>query len=232
MYMNIFVWLLSDDEVNQYLTPGLGAACGLNVLTRFPEEGLPDGDCRALVVDLDSLAPGPSALQRLVKELSGRLYSYPVAAFGYSLEDHQIMDLRAAGIHVFQHGLCPALFDAIAERTPHTDQRGFPMSTHRFVWLLSHDEVNQYLAQDLGAACGLNVPRAAGIHVFPHCLRPAVFAAIADQSSEGPSAGGTPAPPIQPSREPETCGMCPWGERPGHTSVRLDRHPSPDGRKP
>jgi len=148
MYMNGFVWLWSDDEVNQYLAPGIGAAFELNVLARFPEEGLPDGG-RGLVVDLDSLAPGPSALQRLVKELSGRLYSYPVAAFGYSLEDHQIMDLRDAGIHV-----------------------------------------------------------------FPHCLCPAVFAAIADQSSEGPSAGGTPAPPIQPYREPETCGMCPWGRDP------------------
>ena len=34
--------------------------------------------------------------------------------FGYSLEDDQIMDLRAAGIQVFQHGLGPAVFAAIA----------------------------------------------------------------------------------------------------------------------
>ena len=114
MNTNIFVWLLSDDEVNQYLAPGLGAACGLNVQTRYLTEDLPDGDCRALVVDLDSVAPVRPALQGLVKELIGRSHPYPVAAFGYSLEDDQIMDLRAAGIQVFQHGLGPAVFAAIA----------------------------------------------------------------------------------------------------------------------
>ena len=117
MYMNIFVWLLSDDEVNQYLTPGLGAACGLNVLTRFPEEGLPDGDCRALVLDLNSVAPERLALQRLVKELGGRQHPYLVAVFGYNLEDDQIMDLRAAGIGVFQHCLCPTVFAWIARQS-------------------------------------------------------------------------------------------------------------------
>ena len=118
MYMNGFVWLLSHNEVNQYLAPGLGATHGLVVQLRWLEEGLPDGDCRALVVDLDSVAPGRRALERLVKELSGRPHPYPVAAFGYSLEDDQIMDLRAAGIHVFQHCLCPAVFAAIAGQTP------------------------------------------------------------------------------------------------------------------
>jgi hypothetical protein len=118
MSTNRFVWLLSHDEVNQYLAPGLGAAHGLVVQLRWLEEGLPDGDCRALVVDLDSVAPGRRALERLVKELSGRPHPYPVAAFGYSLEDDQIMDLRAAGIQVFQHGLGPAVFAAIAEQTP------------------------------------------------------------------------------------------------------------------
>ena len=110
MTTSSFVWLLSHDEVNQYLAPGLGAAYGLIVQPRWLRDGLPDGDCRALVVDLDSVAPGRRALQRLVKELSGRLHPYPVAAFGYSLEDDQIMDLRAAGIGVFQHCLCPAVF--------------------------------------------------------------------------------------------------------------------------
>ena len=62
-----FVWLLSHDEVNQYLAPSLGAAHGLNVQPRLLKEGLPDGDCRALVVDLDSVAPGRPALRRLVK---------------------------------------------------------------------------------------------------------------------------------------------------------------------
>ena len=109
-----FVWLLSHDEVNQNLAPGLGAAHGLDVQARLLKEGLPDGDCRALVVDLDSVAPSRSALQRLVKELSGRPHPYPVAAFGYSLEDDQIMDLQATGIGVFQHGLCPAVFAWIA----------------------------------------------------------------------------------------------------------------------
>jgi hypothetical protein len=117
MYMNGFVWLLSDDEVIQYLAPGMGAACGLNVLARFLKEGLPDGYCRGLVVDLDSLALGRRALQRLVKELSGRPYPYPIAAFGHGLEDEQLMELRAAGIQVFQHGLCLPVFEAIAEQS-------------------------------------------------------------------------------------------------------------------
>ena len=119
MNTNGFVWLLSQDEVNQDLAPGLGAAYGLNVLPRMLKEGLPDGDCRALVVDLDSVAPGRPALQRLVKELSGRPHAYPVVAFGYSLEDAQLMDLRAAGIQVFQHGLGPEVFAAIAEQASH-----------------------------------------------------------------------------------------------------------------
>jgi hypothetical protein len=113
-----FVWLQSHDEVNQYLASGLGAAHGLIVQPRWLRDGLPDGDCRALVVDLDSVAPSRPALQRLVEQLSERSHSYPVAAFGYSLEDDQILDLRAAGIQVFQRGLCPAVFAAIAAWTP------------------------------------------------------------------------------------------------------------------
>ena len=116
MNTNGFVWLLSHDEVNQDLAPGLGAAYGLIVQPRWLRDGLPDGDCRALVVDLDSVAPERRALARLVKELNGRPHPYPVAAFGYSLEDDQIMDLRAAGILVFQHCLGPAVFAAIAEQ--------------------------------------------------------------------------------------------------------------------
>jgi hypothetical protein len=114
MSMNDCVWLLSHDEVNQDLAYGLGAAHGLNVQARPLKEGLPDGDCRALVLDLNSVAPERLALQRLVKELGGRQHPYPVAAFGYSLEDDQLMDLRAAGIQVFQHGLGPEVFAAIA----------------------------------------------------------------------------------------------------------------------
>jgi hypothetical protein len=117
MNRNGFVWLLSHDEVNHDLAPGLGAAHGLDVQVRFLKEGLPDGDCRALVVDLDSVAPVRPALQGLVKELIGRSHPYPVAAFGYSLEDDQIMDLRAAGIQVFPHCLCPAVFAAIADQS-------------------------------------------------------------------------------------------------------------------
>ena len=123
MNTNRFVWLLSHDEVNQYLAPGLGAAYGLNVQARFLKERLPDGDCRALVVDLDSVAPGRLALQRLVKELSGRPHSYPIAAFGYRLEDDQLMDLRAAGILVFQHGLGPAVFAAVAKQLSATPSK-------------------------------------------------------------------------------------------------------------
>ena len=119
MTTSSFVWLLSHDEVNQYLAPGLGAAYGLIVQPRGLKEGLPDGDCRGLVVDLDSVAPERRALHRLVKELNGRPHPYPVVAFGYSLEDDQLMDLRAAGIQVFQHGLCPAVFAAIAEQASH-----------------------------------------------------------------------------------------------------------------
>jgi hypothetical protein len=112
-----FVWLLSHDEVNQYLAPGLADPYELIVQPRWLRDGLP-GAGRALVVDLDSVAPGRRALARLVKELIGRPHAYPVVAFGYSLEDDQITDLRAAGIQAFQHCLCPAVFAAIAERTP------------------------------------------------------------------------------------------------------------------
>jgi hypothetical protein len=114
-----FVWLLSHDEVNQYLAPGLAAPHGLHVQPRLLKEGLPDGDCQALVVDLDGVAPERLALQRLVKQLSGWLHPYPVAAFGYSLEDDQISDLRAEGILGFQHCLGPAVFAAIAEQLSH-----------------------------------------------------------------------------------------------------------------
>jgi hypothetical protein len=127
MNMNDLVWLLSHDEVNQDLARDLGAARGLDVRARFLKEGLPDGDCRALVVDLDSVAPERPALQGLVKELGGRAHPYPVAAFGYSLEDDQLMDLRAAGIQVFQHGLCPKVFAAIAGQTPHASSDGFAL---------------------------------------------------------------------------------------------------------
>jgi hypothetical protein len=113
---NDFIWLLSHDEVNQHWAASLGAAHRLDVQARFLKEGLPDGECRALVVDLDSVASGRLALQRLVKELSGRPHPYPAAAFGYNLEDNQIMDLRAAGIGVF-HCLCPAVFAWIADQS-------------------------------------------------------------------------------------------------------------------
>ena len=114
MNANGFVWLLSHDEVNHHLAPDLGAAHGLVVQPRWLKEGLPDGDCRALVVDLDSVAPERGALALLVKQLSARPHPYPVAAFGYNLEDDQIINLRAAGIQVFPHCLCPAVFAAIA----------------------------------------------------------------------------------------------------------------------
>jgi hypothetical protein len=110
-----FIWLLSDDEVNKWLAPGLGAAFDLNVQVWPFGESLLDGYCRALVVDLDSVAPDRMAIQRLVDLLSWRLHPYPVAAFGFNLEDAQISDLRAAGILVFQHSLSPAVFAAIAE---------------------------------------------------------------------------------------------------------------------
>jgi hypothetical protein len=111
--MNRFVWLLSHDEVNQEIALRLGEAHGLTVQVRPLKEGLPDRDGRALVVDLDSVAPDRRALQRLLKELSGRPHDYPVAAFGYNLEEDQLSDLRAAGVHVFEHGLGSELFAAI-----------------------------------------------------------------------------------------------------------------------
>jgi hypothetical protein len=122
---NSFVWLLSHDEVNQDIALGLGATHGLDVHARFLKEGLPDGDCRALVVDLDSVAPERQALRGLVKELSGRPHPYPVAAFGYGPEDDQLGDLRAAGIQVSQHGLGPEVFAAIAGQTPPASSDGF-----------------------------------------------------------------------------------------------------------
>jgi hypothetical protein len=161
--MNNFVWLLSHHEVNQYLAFSLGAAFELGVQVPLLVEALPDSDCRALVVDLDSVAPARLALRQLVKELSERTHPYPVAAFGHSLEDDQIIDLRAAGILVFQHCLGPAIFAAIAEQLPdgppvhRTRQTRFPTNTNGFVWLLSHGEVNQDLAHDLGVDQGLEV---------------------------------------------------------------------------
>jgi hypothetical protein len=118
MKSNRIAWLLSHDEVNQVLAPGLGATYGLDVQTRFLKEGLPGGDCRGLVVDLDSVAPEPQALQSLVKELSSRPQPYAVAVFCYGLEDDHLLDLRAARVAVFQHSLCPAVFAAIAEHAP------------------------------------------------------------------------------------------------------------------
>jgi hypothetical protein len=135
MNRNGSVWLLSHDDVNQNLAPRLGAAYGLDVQAQFLKEGLPDGDCRALVVDLDSVAPERQALQRLVTELSGRPHPYPVAAFGYSLEDDQLMDLRAAGIQVFQHGLGSAVFAAVASQTPPASSTGFQFHLLESLWL-------------------------------------------------------------------------------------------------
>ena len=119
--MNGFVWLLSNDEVNQELARDLGAVHGLAVQVRLIKEGMPDGDCRVLVVDLDSVAPDRRALRGLVKELGGRPRAYPVAVFGYSLEEDDLRDLRAAGVHAFQHGLGPELFASITERAPVTE---------------------------------------------------------------------------------------------------------------
>ncbi len=109
-----FIWHLSHDEANQAVAQDLGAEHGLTVQTRLLKEGLPDGDCLVLVVDLDSVATCRRDLERLVKELSGRPYPYPVAAFGYNLQDDQIDDLRAAGIQLFQRGLSPELFRRVA----------------------------------------------------------------------------------------------------------------------
>jgi hypothetical protein len=115
MNTNRFVWVLSHDPANQVLAPDHAADYPFDVQTRFLKEGLPDDDCVALVVDLDSVAPGRLALQRFVKELTGRWHPYPIAAFGYNLEDDQIMDLRAAGIGVFRC-LCPEVFAWIADQ--------------------------------------------------------------------------------------------------------------------
>jgi hypothetical protein len=119
MNTNGFVWLLSHDEVNQDTARGLGAAHGLDVQVRPLKAGLPDGGCQALIVDLDSVAPERLALLGLVKELGRWPHAYPVVAFGYSPDDDQAMDLRAAGIQVFQHGLGPEVFAAIAEQASH-----------------------------------------------------------------------------------------------------------------
>jgi hypothetical protein len=64
------------------------------------------------------LVPSRPALQRLVTELIGRLYPYLVAAFSYNLGDDQIINLRAAGMLVFQHCLGPAVYAAIVDLTP------------------------------------------------------------------------------------------------------------------
>jgi hypothetical protein len=112
--MTLSVYHLSHSEVDQQVARDLGADHGLAVRTRFLREGLPEGDCRALIVDLDSVAPDRRGRQRLVKELSGRQHPYPVAVVSYNLEDGQAEDLRAAGVLVFGHGLGPELFRALA----------------------------------------------------------------------------------------------------------------------
>jgi hypothetical protein len=111
------VSLLSHDEVNQPLAQDIGAEEGFSVQPRLLKEWLADGDCWPLIVDMDSVAPGRLAQQRLVKELSRRAHPYPVAVFGYNLEDDQISDLRTAGIGVFQHCVCPAVFAWIADQS-------------------------------------------------------------------------------------------------------------------
>ena len=116
--MRRFLWVLSHDEVNQDVAHGLGAAQGVTVQVRHLREGLPDGDGLALIVDLDSVAPDRRARERLVKELSGRPYDYPVVAFGYNLEEDQVMDLRAAGVRVFDHGSGQELFGAVISLAP------------------------------------------------------------------------------------------------------------------
>jgi hypothetical protein len=107
------------------LGAGHGAGHGLIVQPRWLREGLPKDKCRALVVDLDSVAPDRRALRGLVKELGGRAHAYPVAAFGYGLGEDDLRDLRAAGVQVFQHGLRPELFTAITEPAPRAPSDGF-----------------------------------------------------------------------------------------------------------
>ena len=124
--MNRFVWCLSHDEVNQDLARAIGARHGLVIQVRLLKEGLPDGDCQALIVDLDSVAPDRPALRGLVKELSGRPHEYPVVAFGYDLEEDQIRDLRAAGVHVFQHGLGREVFAALLSLQAPPDEPSAP----------------------------------------------------------------------------------------------------------
>lgn len=114
--MNGFIWFLSHDEVNQNLARDLSAAHELDIQSLLLKEDMPDGDCRALIVDLDSVAPDRRSLQRLIKELDGRARAYPIAVFGYSLEEDQVRNLKAAGIHVIEHGLRPELFAAILEQ--------------------------------------------------------------------------------------------------------------------
>ena len=64
--------------------------------------------------EVGDFALGLAALvQGLVKELSGRAHDYPVAAFGYNLEDDQVADLQAAGVDVFPSGLDREVFAAI-----------------------------------------------------------------------------------------------------------------------
>jgi hypothetical protein len=115
--MTLLVYHLSHSEVGQQVARDLGAENGLAVQTRFLRDRLPEGDCRALIVDLDSVAPDRRGRQRLVKELSGRPRPYPVAVVSYNLEDGQAEALRAAGVRVFEHGLGPELFRALTAPT-------------------------------------------------------------------------------------------------------------------
>ena len=73
------------------------------------------------------------ALRRLVNDLCGRLHAYPVAVFGYSLEDDQIMDLQNAGILVFQRCMCVVLPAPLGPRKPTISPARTLKSTPRHV---------------------------------------------------------------------------------------------------
>jgi hypothetical protein len=107
-----FEWLLSHDEVNQSLAPGLGAAYGLDVQARLLKEGLPDGDCRALeaVQQQGRAAATQEVLAELARLLGGEDRDGRAAAA------RAIRDLGSvAATPAILEGLCPLLRAAEAD---------------------------------------------------------------------------------------------------------------------
>jgi hypothetical protein len=96
----MLVAYLTIDEVNQDLAAGLAERCNLT-LQPLSFRDLPrDGQCDAVVYDLDSL-PRPER-EEILAQLRQSLTLYPVAVHSYNLEEGQVDRLRQNGVAVYR----------------------------------------------------------------------------------------------------------------------------------